>query len=362
MKKTIWIKGAYGPHNLGDDLLYSLIYKNIKNRLDDSYNIVVGVDDKKKARNINGDIEYKSSSQRIKSDFLILGGGGQFYSFNDSEYKFSNKLKYYLTSLFGGKIHHLIYRKLNGDNVIKKAAFCVGVGPFHNPSYEINAVKKIAGFDYFSVRDMNSYNLLESNNIEVSKFTDPVFVLEPIKAKSSGDKIGIILRDWNKDEYGKNVIEKLKDLARELKNKNYNVEILLLSNNDTEIIDSRLKGIPVWTWNADEDPEITVKKWNEKYNTIISSRAHGVLLGALAGCNVIVAPLERKLKNFHLFFPKSTHYIKAEDFKEKNVFNIEYYINSSFDFDKRSEEIIYNRSIAVKAFDSLCDWIKNNHD
>ncbi|NVC48671.1 polysaccharide pyruvyl transferase family protein [Vibrio diabolicus] len=361
MKKIVWIKGAYGPHNLGDDLLYTLIHRNISSRLGSKFEVVVGVDNINKAKRVNEKIKYKDSCQRVQCDYLVLGGGGQFYSFNNTDRSYLSKIKFYINSIFNLKIHHLLLRKILRDKFSFKVGFCVGVGPFHNKNDKIQVVESIRKFDYFSVRDSESEKLLQSHGISPFYFTDPVFSLDAMKIKSKGDRIGIILRDWKKDSDGKNVIGKLESLAINLRERNHSIEIVLLSEHDKDMLSQELSSFPVWVWNADENPEGIVENWCERYNTIITTRAHGVLIGALAGCNVIVAPLESKLKNFHLFFPNSTHYIEKKSFLKILPQDIEDKINNSYSVEKRNEEIEYNKKIADMSFDSLCDWIKKTN-
>ena len=178
MKKIIWIKGAYGPHNLGDDLLYTLIYQNISSRLDSNYEIFVGVDNIDKAKKINSKIKYKNSCQRIQCDYLILGGGGQFYSFNNADRSYLSKIKFYINSIFNCKLHHLLIRKALKDKFCFKGGFCVGVGPFYDKNDQFKALESIGSFDYFSVRDRESNEFLLKNGLSPFYFTDPVFSLD----------------------------------------------------------------------------------------------------------------------------------------------------------------------------------------
>lgn len=70
----VYIREAYGPGNLGDDVLMLCVINILKKRFKES-DIAVGVDHPQIARNFNPRIKWLHIKEPVKADLVVLGGG-----------------------------------------------------------------------------------------------------------------------------------------------------------------------------------------------------------------------------------------------------------------------------------------------
>ena len=185
----VYIRGAYGPGNLGDDILMLCVINILKKRFQES-DIAVGVDHPAIAKNFNPRIKWLHIKEPVKADLVVLGGGGQFFSFIPPSKKASSvslkvsklfksikaqtDLKSTLLRLYvgmrGGIDKIYFHRRL--------AAFCIGLGPFDGGGKLLTrAVSVINRCDYISVRDGTSQqhcNTFGKSDVDV--YTDPTLL------------------------------------------------------------------------------------------------------------------------------------------------------------------------------------------
>jgi polysaccharide pyruvyl transferase WcaK-like protein len=376
-KTKVYLRGAYGPGNLGDDVLLLCMIKILK-KMFKGDEIAVSVNDTKVAKLLDNDVNWVPINSPVFSDIAILGGGGQFFSFKNSGFiNIKNPLNflkdkksegYTIIDLILGFILRKIYGI--GYKAKKLATFCIGVGPFENGyDKEYNrALKVFNKADFISVRDLKSkIQVIEMCDKIPIQFVDITLNRELwydgkqkfLKKKCLNDKpvIGIVIRDWKLSDSGSQIITELLDFEK--LNPNYDcVYISLYKKYDKDIL-SRLDGRKVLIWKPES---YTVNEFILKLklcDVIVSSRAHGVLLPAMAYIPTIAVEIERKLKAVHQMMPLSTRLIKADNLHKLSEM-IELCLGYNQDFIKRvDDDLLRNSLIAKDSIVKLEEWLRN---
>jgi polysaccharide pyruvyl transferase WcaK-like protein len=317
-----YIRGAYGPGNLGDDILM-LVMINILNKKNKS--IIVSVNDTKTARKLVDNVEFVDFDTLIESKITFLGGGGQFFSFPEK-----NKLQ---------KIIRISRNVIKSNNLIKKVIFKIlkiqkfsyeylvgiglGIGPFQSDNNNIiyNNTKRILSKSIFlSVRDNESLSLLKKMDIKQSRMdTDLSFFTEAWVDKdilsitsdgSKKNKISLVIRAWPFEGKGKEIENSFEKTIAFLKNKNYDVQLVsLYKEKDKSVIDkyNKEKWL-IWDPNNYSINDF-FKELKKSTDIVISVRAHGVLLSSIIGIPSISVIIEPKLKNIAELLPNSVSVI-----------------------------------------------------
>ncbi|MBV7546160.1 polysaccharide pyruvyl transferase family protein [Pseudomonas sp. PDM26] len=335
-----YIRGAYGPGNLGDDVLLEVCI-NILRRHFKEENISVGV---KHPNNVGYLNKYKCNyvpiSAPIKTDFLFFGGGGQFFEFNGNKTKKPFIQKYLevrkqgLSQFEILKIFALRALKKSRPLYKRSAAVCLGVGPFEtsSPAQIEQAISPLVNCDFRSVRDSVSLEILEKLLHTSAIYTDPTFLLDhwntetskPVREK--GNSIGVILRDWKLNQHGENVLKNTIEAARQLASRGYTIKLIsLYHEHDRSIIDK----VPDFEWLVWDPQKCTpgtfIKELQQEFDILVSTRAHGVLLPAQVGLPSVVVGIEPKLKNIHNLLPQGTLFsdgLNPDDIIEKTLIGL----------------------------------------
>lgn len=322
------IRGAYGPGNLGDDVLLEVCINILRNHFPEQ-TISVGLNKPSKPGYLNKyRCRFTHISAPIKTDFLFYGGGGQFFEFKKKSNNRSAIQKVLEARKQGLSLKDiakiLTNRALRKSNISfqKSAAICLGLGPFENSSSDLIR-DKIAPFlrcDYKSVRDNESFLFATGHAQDLKVYTDPTFLVDhwftsTNKSRAAhGNAVGIILRKWDLNEHGRNAISNTIEAARLLIKAGKKVSFISLYRDyDKEIIES-LNEFDWIIWDPQKDsPSGFVEKLSNNFDILVSARAHGVLLPAQAGIPSVVVGIEPKLKNIHDFLPNGTLYCDGND-------------------------------------------------
>jgi len=322
IKAKVYLRGAYGPGNLGDDVLM-LCMLNILKRHFAPEDICVGVKDVDLAMKFDSQINWVPIKKPVLASLVIFGGGGQFFSFPHSQVKEISlvlRIKRMLkrVSLQTGPVDVItrLWFGLTGgvDKVFKYrklAAFCVGLGPFDGSKEQTERAKDIVDrCDYISVRDATSLAYCRDFGYGgVSVFSDPSLCLDlwyeahenrPKKLKNPGGYYSFVLRDWPYDKIGTNKIEIMLLAARLLLDKGEKVRIVSLYKERDAWLKGMAKGIDWCEWNP-EKMRVSefLSEFIENSRVIVSARAHGVWLPAVLGKPAIAIPIENKLREVH---------------------------------------------------------------
>lgn len=327
-KPNVHIRGAYGPGNLGDDVLLEICI-NILRKYFAEPEISVGLYRPKNTGYFSKyNCRFRHISAPVSADLLIYGGGGQFFEFkkNNSKKGIANKIiNTFRDGLNIQDLAKLLKNKLLRRSNIsfkKSAAICLGLGPFENT--ETDAIKyKINPFikcDYKSVRDIESFQISKNFVSDVKTYTDPTFLANhwlgpmPIARAAKGNSIGVILRRWDLSEHGKKAILNTIEAARLLASSGAIVTLIsLYSDYDKDLI-SELNDFSWKIWDPNKQtPDRFIEDIARNFDILISTRAHGVLLPAQTGVPSVVIGIEPKLKNIHKLLPNGTLYCDGVD-------------------------------------------------
>lgn len=328
------IRGAYGPGNLGDDVLLEVCINILRKHFPEQA-ISVGLNKPNSPGYLKRyQCRFTHISAPIKTDILFYGGGGQFFEFKKKTNNRSAIKKVLEARKQGLTLKDIARiftnRALRKSNISfqKSAAICLGLGPFENSSGD--AVReKIAPFlkcDYKSVRDNESFRIATSHTQDLKLYTDPTFLVDhwftPTNSSRAlhGNAVGVILRKWNLNEHGRNAVSNTIEAAKLLIKSGKKVTFISLYRDyDKEIIDS-LKEFDWIIWDPQKDsPSGFIEKLSNTFDILVSARAHGVLLPAQAGIPSVVVGIEPKLKNVHDFLPNGTLYCDGND--ASGIFN-----------------------------------------
>ena len=378
-KSKVYLRGAYGPGNFGDDILLLCMISILKKHFKTS-EIAVSVGDVKAAKAIDAEIMWLPINCPVSSDIAILGGGGQFFSFKKSDSLkikkrnffnfFSKKIKegYTIIDLLLGFSLRLIFGV--GYNFKKLAVFCIGVGPFENgKDSEFNrALKILRRADFISVRDSKSkQQVKEMLNLVPFQFTDislnrnlwyneenEISIKNNFKKKST---VGIVLRDWKFNVAGDHAINKLLDFEKDFPNYEC-IYISFYKKYDINVL-KKIKDRKNFIW----DPEqYTVNEFITKLklcDVIVSTRAHGVLLPSMAYIPTIAVEIEPKLNAVHKMMPKSTRLIKLENLHNLHA-EIDLCLIDNKEFKKNVDnDLLNNSSLASESINKLDEWLRN---
>jgi|TARA_B110000259_G_C13987709_1_gene391174 polysaccharide pyruvyl transferase WcaK-like protein len=376
-KTKVYLRGAYGPGNLGDDVLLLCMIKILK-KMFKGDEIAVSVNDIKVAKLLDNDVNWVPINSPVFSDIAILGGGGQFFSFkNSGSINIKNPLNflkdkksegYTIIDLILGFILRKIYGI--GYKAKKLATFCIGVGPFENGyDKEYNrALKVFNKADFISVRDSKSkIQVIEMCDKMPNQFVDITLNRDLwydgkqnfLKKKNLNSKpvIGIVIRDWKLNDSGSQIINQLLDFEK--LHPNYDcVYISFYQKYDENILD-KLVGRKVLIWNPES---YTVSEFILKLrlcDVVVSSRAHGVLLPTMAYIPTIAVEIEQKLKAVHQMMPLSTKLIKAGSLNGLSEM-IDTCLDYDQDFIKRvDDDLMKNSLIAKDSIVKLEEWLIN---
>lgn len=377
-KNKVYIRGAYAPGNIGDDVLMLSVINVIKEIVPEK-NISVGVEHPDLARSYNPNIDWIHIKKPICADVVVFGGGGQFFSFNPPSSvkqsiftKISKSVK--AQENLGSAIERLIVPFFGAIDKIflpkKLAAFCIGLGPFdnHGKGYQ-RAIEIINKCDYISVRDDKSLEycqMLGFNKAE--EYTDPTLlskiwypeeITKPYYTK--GGYISIVLRDWPHDQNGQDFIAELIKYGKTLASRGEKVrfvsvykerELELIGNNDS---------IEWLVWDARKYSIVDfMDEFISNSEVIISSRAHGVLLPASLGVPTIAVAIENKLFKVHDMIAKGNVLVEIASAEALDSALDMFRDNEGCLRDNLEAEILKNKMKVTNAINSFTTWLKQN--
>jgi len=317
-KKTVLI-GAYGTTNFGDDILMVSVLGVLRDFVEDECIYVRTVRTEfDYLRRWYPQVNFFPAGHDVFEDnfeLALYGGGTQFYSFApESPVKSCffarklNSLKFYakkpelLLSKFFPKNRVNYAQQIHSE---KTYGVSLGAGPFRNDSAEQQAKSKLAGCDWISVRDSLSKDFCEKAGLQkVSLFADMCYargLWDSTKSEYSQKihlkKIGVIIRDW--PFMAENpFMAPLHSAVKELESRGLEAEYISLAPRCDmgALAELRRRKIPCFCWDPDE---MVISELVEKlgeFDLFISSRAHGIVVGACLGIPSIGVLIEPKLR------------------------------------------------------------------
>lgn len=366
IKRNLGIRGAYGEKNFGDDALMYFLFKWAeKNDLTAYfigekegyiYNFIP------KNRYI-----FKHKAHNFFFDKLVLGGGTQFFSFENKPIS-ENKLKLlflnprsFLTRLTTAVEKKYFYK---GDNHKSRYAVGIGLGPFISDSeMEIHAKKSVLAMEAIFARDMFSFEFAKKQNEQSYLATDICFLpniidFKPYQKETANIKrIGIILRDWGYSKKGGAYLDKVIEEAKTLTKNNYMVDFILFKDeNQCENQLSRLN-YNVVKWDANNQTLNSFIEILSGYDLFISARFHGVVFASLLNIPSIAIEIEPKLKVTKELLGDGVK-IWPQPFND-SLLQIIQEINYSQAKEVLKEAVFNNGVLAQKMFEQLSAMIKS---
>lgn len=265
----ISISGYYGYKNFGDEAILEVLVEHLKN---------IGCND---ITVFSSDVEYTENKLNVNavkrfdipnvvktiknSDILISGGGSLLQDVTSLK-----SLIYYSAIIALG----LLFNK----TVI---IFAQGIGPLNSSAAKFIVKNLLKYCTYVTVRDENSFKLLESFKVKSDLVCDPIYSLS-VKDRNCDGSVGIQLREFKTMNY--NLLQKL---AMLVVNKFPNKKIKIFSlqkTQDYELskkFESMLKSM-----NSDINTEIIEDNIIENISTLeylFAMRFHAILVALKYG-------------------------------------------------------------------------------
>lgn len=324
MKESLYfrsiISGGYGLYNFGDDALMFAIYKRFESKFQSKEAAFQCLNPSYlKKLTPNATVVSRLSQNKIICDNFILGGGTLFYSFSGEKKKskvnifklLSRPSELYLKLLIKLKIAKLKYEP---DDFKKVYSLGIGLGPFDNgidkrKQYAIDFLKKS---EWTSVRDEKSLEYLEEWNIDNRYlgadicFHPNIFCLPERSVSKEVKKIGIIVRDWDKNENGSykdSLLKMIENLRVD-----YEITFIVFSEKSDQLWMDTLKSKDedYILWNPNKQTINEFLKIMNEFDLFISARYHGFIFASLLNIPTICVEIEPKLALAHSQFEESS--------------------------------------------------------
>lgn len=363
----VTIKGAYGATNFGDDLLMDLFEKYFLEEFSDIEINFEGMYETNYPERFLKKSKYNSDS--FEYDWLVFGGGTQFFAFN-------NHKKSILTLIIKGlknptKAIHKISKKIFKEKTIKqenqrsyKTAFLgFGLGPFNNNEKKIESVIRIlSNANFVGVRDNVSANYCKEWGVDASFGADIAFssyfnynIESPVVDKTQEKKkIGLIVRDWVWEETGRGYYEPLMKLYKE-ENLDFDFQFIVFAPFKDPNWMKKLEDESFVFWDPAKYSIEQFLGVMNSFDGFISSRFHGAIIGALLKKPVIAIEIEPKLRILTQDIPIIPLWQKPFDIVElkEQLNNLNYEIDYSEPLKKLKDRANYG-------FKEFCDFFNKN--
>lgn len=277
MGKNFVLSGYFGFKNFGDEAILSVLVNKLQEL---NHNITVISSDPQytvnKFKNIQSVYTFnmpKIIQTILKSDYLVSGGGSLLQDATSLK-----SLLYYLSII----LMALIF----GKRVI---IFAQGIGPIDSAFGRFLTKNMLKHCHYVSVRDIKSFELLKSWNINAELLCDPIFSTK-IENNEKNEVVAIQLRNFK--TMNEDFIDRLaQKVAHEFQDKS--IEIYSFQDSiDLEVCKNFEKALNLL--NPDiktticsnlTDEEIIQNLSKAKY--LIAMRFHAIIIGLLAGVKTL---------------------------------------------------------------------------
>lgn len=292
----ITVKGAYGETNFGDDLLM-VIFENyfLKNFPEAQLNF-----EGQNNHYVRKFLKKSAYNRRWKNpDWLVYGGGTQFFSFSAGKSEFINKVKAVLDN------PEIIRNKFFPQKARHTAFLGIGLGPFAESRVIAGTQEKLRKASFMGVRDpvackfCNNWGVEATDGADVAFSSYLEFPLMEQTAEENNEKevkhVGIIVRDWNWDSEGAGYIEKIMDFYKTHPKSGFVFRFIILAPEKDRALVKLLKDEDPLIWNPDEFSINGFIEELNRFDILISARYHGAIIGALLGKRVVCIEVENKL-------------------------------------------------------------------
>lgn len=377
----IIVRGGYGLTNFGDDALLKSIHTNYLFNYSEEDLAYSSTNAEYLKKDIgNFDILPLDVNYNKVTKILIYGGGTQFYSFKAKKSLLKKILSNFHLVFDPKKIIYGVknvivekwFSRYNSDNNNSpiKMAFGIGVGPFlegANPIVEKQTKALFQRMAFVAVRDKYSFQKCKEwgvKNFDI--YSDLCFNMEhedffPKEPKQKLDKIGVVVRDWDKTKKGDSYRLGLLESVRLLREEGKEVQFIIFAKDKDNKWMNALKkeNEKFLLWN----PEIySIDKFFSLlsyFDLFVTARYHGAIFSAMLGKPFITIEIEQKLSMISEVFSDSSFnwsYPFQPNDLLKNIENIESnYVAFSSNVVK---EALNQRKLAKKMNSDLKNSIK----
>jgi len=341
----VLLSGYYGCGNLGDDILMMISFNLLRELLPDvRFSIFSNHSARAYIRNLMpGYVDMIDATQTAHFDVLFDGGGGIYFDFSNGGMR--RYLLNRLIDLIGPRAYARLYRYLRKESMEDwkitydaRIGAGIGIGPFTKSGYRYaKSMYKLSLYDLLLVRDKMSSDTLTTMHFKGKSYvtTDLAFLTDywPLphlqKKKQSANSIAIILRDWPYD--GHRHMAMMEETCRKLQRDGQKLSFFVFDPQSDKKYTEMFRSFgTMHVWDACQHSLSNFLSLIAVSDLVITSRAHGAILGACLGCPAICIEVEPKLKNVSLMLHRSSKLLKADAPPEVVIQNIgEIYENYS---------------------------------
>ena len=255
------------------------------------------------------------------ADLVVHGGGGTFYDYQSGglTYLLLNRLigMIGVASFRRGLTH---YRQLKGwsyNKDTRRVALGIGVSTFTSDSKKYyHKVAELSSLEFILPRDPHSLRILKGMRlpgrlIQSSDlaFLEGYWLPADLRRHGNRENIGFVIKNWPNDN---GYLQLLKKAASLLQDQGYTVTIYLFERTHDSPIKTLFKGFDIEEWCPRSRSLNNYLQSLATNNLLVTSRAHGAIIGAALNIPAICVGIEPKLDQIVKVFPQSGQYVSVK--------------------------------------------------
>ena len=311
MNLDIFIIGAYGSGNLGDDVLLKVLMRELDDLTQsDQIGVLCHPAPYMERLVDKARLVSRGRSDNVNAKVCLYGGGTQFFKFRNPS-KWFNRLKLAIANP-GFAIRWLLGKSAQKIHAEKYAMIGIGFGPFEDADdFAQDVSRKIGACEMVSVRDIWSYEFAQSKGHKhVALGADIAFrssfrigIEKEAKSHQQNSttdhgSIAFILRDWSLGGGHENSANQAMLAAERLKDQGFEIDFVIFSR-DPDLDRSKLAQIgQIVQWDPENQTEESFIGGFQKYQLVITARYHGAVFSFLLDRPVIGICVDPKISLF----------------------------------------------------------------
>jgi len=322
----IILKGYYGFGNFGDDILMVTTYWLLKDIFPSDQIIVCSENPGAQYIELlcEKSVPVVNSNSGLHADWIIHGGGGVFFDFNEGppKYYWLNQLIKFIGYASFRETYNAI-KRLTGNRGIEakfRAGLGIGVGTYTPSSMKFYTdIVSLSDFDFLLVRDEESKAILERYKFKypIHLGTDLAFLSRfwnrsSISSKSKDDTIGFVLRDW---QYNDNAyLEVVLKVLLALQSQNRRLKVFSFDKKSDQFFIKKFSHhFPMTIWDPQQIKIEDYLSELSECSIVVTSRAHGAIVSACLGIPSLCLAIEPKLQKVHEMLKNCSRLIEPLD-------------------------------------------------